>query len=77
MEEDSEACTQFVSINGGLLAQDQIGYEAGDGGSVRDEARPSAGSATDLDFGWRIVKHVKSNAIVVVKNGMTYGVGAR
>ena len=31
---------------------------------------------TDLQFGWRIVKHVKSNAIVVVKNGRTYGVGA-
>ena len=29
-----------------------------------------------MDFGWKIVKHVKSNAIVVVKNGMTYGVGA-
>ena len=25
---------------------------------------------------WKIVKHVKSNAIVVAKNGMTYGVGA-
>ena len=31
---------------------------------------------TDLDFAWRIVKHVKSNAIVVVKNGATLGVGA-
>ncbi len=30
----------------------------------------------DLNFGWRIVKHVKSNAIVVVKNGQTLGVGA-
>ena len=30
----------------------------------------------DLDFGWRIVKHVKSNAIVAVKDGRTLGVGA-
>ena len=31
---------------------------------------------TDLQFAWRIVKHVKSNAIVVVKDGATLGVGA-
>ena len=30
----------------------------------------------DMDFGWKIVKHVKSNAIVVVKDGATAGVGA-
>ncbi len=29
-----------------------------------------------MDFGWRIVKHVKSNAIVAVKGGQTLGVGA-
>ena len=27
-------------------------------------------------FGWKIVKHVKSNAILIVKNGVTLGVGA-
>ena len=30
----------------------------------------------DLDFGWRIVKHVKSNAIAVVRDGRTIGIGA-
>ncbi len=30
----------------------------------------------DMDFGWRLVKHVKSNAIVLVKNGVSIGVGA-
>lgn len=30
----------------------------------------------DLVFGWKVVKHVKSNAIVVVKDGITLGVGA-
>jgi phosphoribosylaminoimidazolecarboxamide formyltransferase/IMP cyclohydrolase len=29
-----------------------------------------------MNFGWRVVKHVKSNAIVVVKDGATLGVGA-
>ena len=31
---------------------------------------------SDLNFAWRIVKHIKSNAIVVVKDGVTLGVGA-
>lgn len=30
----------------------------------------------DLIFAWKVVKHVKSNAIVVVKDGVTLGVGA-
>lgn len=33
-------------------------------------------SLDDLVFGWKVVKHVKSNAIVVVKDGVTLGVGA-
>ncbi len=30
----------------------------------------------DLAFAWRLVKYVKSNAIVIVKDGEVYGVGA-
>ena len=40
------------------------------------EAKPTEAQLADLDFAWKIVKHVKSNAIVVAKDGMTYGVGA-
>ena len=40
------------------------------------ERKPTAQELADLNFGWKIVKHVKSNAIVVVKNGATLGVGA-
>ena len=38
--------------------------------------KPSARILDDMNFGWKIVKHVKSNAIVVVKDGQTVGVGA-
>ena len=38
--------------------------------------KPSEAQLRDMNFGWRIVKHVKSNAIVVVKDGATVGVGA-
>ena len=40
------------------------------------EKQPSEQELVDLNFGWRIVKHVKSNAIAVVKDGVTLGVGA-
>ena len=40
------------------------------------ETKPSTAQVADMDFGWKIVKHVKSNAIVVVKDGATLGVGA-
>ena len=39
-------------------------------------AKPAAEQMDDMNFGWHIVKHVKSNAIVVVKDGRTLGVGA-
>lgn len=38
--------------------------------------KPSEEELSDMQFGLRIVKHVKSNAIVVVKDGVTLGVGA-
>ena len=68
---------QYVSVNGGLLAQ-QLDTETL---TLKPEmcvtdTKPTDAQMTDLQFAWRIVKHVKSNAIVVVKNGRTYGVGA-
>lgn len=68
---------QYVSVNGGLLAQQQdtetLLLKAD---MCVTEAKPTAEQMTDLQFAWRIVKHVKSNAIVVAKDGRTYGVGA-
>ena len=40
------------------------------------KAKPAAAQMADLNFGWHIVKHVKSNAIVAVRDGRTLGVGA-
>lgn len=68
---------QYVGVTGGLLVQDAdvVCKELTMDMSVT-ERKPSASELRDLNFGWRIVKHVKSNAIVVVKDGMTLGVGA-
>lgn len=40
------------------------------------EQKPDAADLQDLLFAWTVCKHVKSNAIVVVKDGVTLGVGA-
>ncbi len=37
---------------------------------------PDKAQLADLEFAWKIVKHVKSNAIAVVRDGHTIGVGA-
>ena len=67
----------YVSVNGGLLVQNQdIETRTVTEDLCVTEARPTATQLEDLNFAWRIVKHVKSNSIVVAKNGMTYGVGA-
>ena len=40
------------------------------------KTKPPQGVWNDLLFGWRVAKHVKSNAMVVVQNGQTLGIGA-
>ena len=68
---------QYVSVNGGLLVQElDTATKAVTADMCVTERKPTAAQIDDLNFGWRIVKHVKSNAIVVVKEGRTLGVGA-
>lgn len=68
---------QYVSVRGGLLAQDA---DTRTDRIVKEmtvtKKQPADAMMPDLDFAWKIVKHVKSNAIVVVKDGVTAGVGA-
>ena len=77
MTKDDNVVNQYVSVNGGLLVQDldkkTIEVTAD---MCVTENKPTPEQVVDLNFGWRIVKHVKSNAIVVVKDGKTVGVGA-
>jgi len=68
---------QYVTVNGGLLVQDQdVETKTVTEDMTVTNTKPTASQLADMDFGWKIVKHVKSNAIVVVKNGTTCGVGA-
>ena len=77
MTKNNEAIDQYVSVNGGLLVQHldtQIETIVPEMCATKVQA--DAATLADMQFGWNIVKHVKSNAIVVVKNGQTLGVGA-
>ena len=77
MTPSQEPQDQYVSVNGGLLVQhlDTQVETITDAMCVTDK-KASSDMMDDLQFGWNIVKHVKSNAIVVVRNGRTLGVGA-
>ncbi len=63
-------------VYGGLLIQDQdTEVLPADGYKIVTEAQPTAADQEDLLFAMKVVKHVKSNAIVLVKNRQTVGIG--
>jgi len=68
---------QFKNISGGLLVQtpDTLGADSSSWRCVTAR-QPAAEEKRALEFGWRLVKHVKSNAIVFVQDGLLVGVGA-
>lgn len=77
MTHDDGARQQYVGVNGGMLVQDADTVTRRVEPSMCVTRRqPSEQELRDMNFGWRIVKHVKSNAIVVVRNGCTAGIGA-
>lgn len=77
MDKDNVVRKQYVSMNGGMLVQDRdVNTKEVAEGQCVTEVAPTDEQVKDMSFAWRIVKHVKSNAIVVAKDGMTFGVGA-
>ncbi len=74
---DLEKGLVYKYVDGGFLVQTADNYtiKPEDLKVVTQEA-PKKSVMNDLIFGFTMVKYVKSNAIVVVKNGVTVGVGA-
>ena len=66
---------QIKSVRGGILVQDFNDRLADEYESVT-EKKVDETQRRDIEFGLKVVKHVKSNAIVVVKDGQTLGIGA-
>jgi len=69
--------TSFRQVAGGFLVQGK------DNGAITEadlkvvtKREPTAQELKDLLFAWKVAKHVKSNAIIYVRDGATVGVGA-
>ena len=72
-----KAQAQFRHIDGGMLCQaaddlddDETQWQ------IVTETQPTAEQRADLAFAWNVCRHVKSNAIVLAKDGLLTGVGA-
>lgn len=64
------------SALGGVLAEDNDPLAQQERWEVRSRRRPSDAQWRDLAFAWDVVRHVKSNGIVIVKDGVTRGICA-
>jgi len=67
--------TDLRSVCGGVLVQD-ADVDAETKPKVVTKRRPTKTELNAMSFGWRVVKHVKSNAIVYAKSDRTLGIGA-
>jgi phosphoribosylaminoimidazolecarboxamide formyltransferase/IMP cyclohydrolase len=64
-------------VSGGYLVQDKdTGHITAATLQVVTKRAPTAQEISDMLFAWTVAKHVKSNAIVYVRDGATVGVGA-
>jgi phosphoribosylaminoimidazolecarboxamide formyltransferase/IMP cyclohydrolase len=75
---DARPAVDVRSVCGGVLVQDADVSEeiTSGGGRIVTMRRPTKTELRAMLFGWRVVKHVKSNAIVYAKADRTLGIGA-
>ncbi len=65
----------LVQVDGGILLQDADDRMFGEELKTVTRKTPTEQQMKDMIFGMKVVKHVKSNAIVVVKDAMALGIG--
>jgi len=76
-EANTDNLFRIAPVAGGALVQDYDLKQLQDEEiRVVTERQPTAEELAQLKFAWKVVKHVKSNAIVLAKGNMTIGVGA-
>ena len=74
---DCAAAFDVRSLSGGLLVQTRDRVSADRSSmTVASKRQPTEAEWSDLLVAWRVCRHVKSNAIVIVGNQMALGVGA-
>jgi phosphoribosylaminoimidazolecarboxamide formyltransferase/IMP cyclohydrolase len=75
-EQGIQGGLDFKKISGGFLVQEKDVYKPLENLKTVTERAPTDEEIKDLFFAWTVSKHVKSNAIVLGRNGQTLGVGA-
>ncbi|MGD9014608.1 MAG: bifunctional phosphoribosylaminoimidazolecarboxamide formyltransferase/IMP cyclohydrolase [Candidatus Omnitrophota bacterium] len=76
---DLEPANEFdlKRVNGGLLIQDKdINLDELNNLKIVTKKKPTQSQMDSLIFAWKVVKHVKSNAIVLARGRRTVGIGA-
>jgi len=77
LPDSREGMKTFRQVSGGFLVQDKDnGFVGIDDLKVVTKLAPTEEQLRDLLFAWKVAKHVKSNAIVYVRDQATVGVGA-
>lgn len=77
LPDPSEPAFTMRNVAGGFLLQDRDNGHVAEGDlKVVTKRQPTDTEMSDLLFAWRVAKHVKSNAIIYVKDSSTAGVGA-
>jgi phosphoribosylaminoimidazolecarboxamide formyltransferase / IMP cyclohydrolase len=72
-----EAAHELKRISGGVLVQEQDRHELAESDlKVVTRRAPTREEVEAMLFGWKVCKHVKSNAIVFARAGQTLGIGA-
>jgi len=67
----------YRQISGGFLVQEPHGFESGrDDWRVVTKVAPTDEQWRDVELAWRVCGYVKSNSIVLVKDGQAVGIGA-
>lgn len=75
--DSGKVASKLVSVRGGLLLQEEDVFTFEDATvNVVTKREPTEQEWADLKLAWKVVKHVKSNAIVLTKDEMTVGIGA-
>ncbi|MHB1252763.1 MAG: bifunctional phosphoribosylaminoimidazolecarboxamide formyltransferase/IMP cyclohydrolase [Candidatus Humimicrobiaceae bacterium] len=73
----SSSYPDIKSVDGGLLIQDiDAGFDNANEMKIVTSTNPTDNEWKDMLFGWQVVKNVKSNAILIVKDEVSAGVGA-
>lgn len=73
----NENARDIKKVQGGILVQEKDSLQLSETRlEYVSERKPSASELEGLLFGWKVVKHVKSNAIVLCNGTQTVGIGA-